>query len=76
MSCDNLSGNGDMTKKLVLQFAKSMNPELASWIEKNTTFPNSMVDRITPRTTQETKDFLESRFQIADKFPVKGEEFI
>jgi mannitol 2-dehydrogenase len=35
-----------------------------------------MVDRITPRTTQETKDFLQNQFQIADLFPVKGEEFI
>ena len=51
MSCDNLQGNGDMTKKLVIQFAQELNPELAIWINKNTTFPNSMVDRITPRTT-------------------------
>lgn len=76
LSCDNLQSNGDMTKKLVIQFATQLNPELAIWIEKNTTFPNSMVDRITPRTTQELKDFLKVRFGIDDRFPVKSEEFI
>lgn len=76
MSCDNLQGNGDMTKKLVIQFAQELNPELAQWIQKNTAFPNSMVDRITPRTTQETKDFLKDKYQIEDLFPVKSEEFI
>jgi mannitol 2-dehydrogenase len=76
MSCDNLQGNGDMTKKLVLQFAEELNPELAAWIKENTAFPNSMVDRITPRTTQETKDFLNDKFGITDLFPVKSEEFI
>lgn len=65
-----------MTKKLVIQFAQELNPELAIWINKNTTFPNSMVDRITPRTTQETKDFLKNRWGVADLFPVKSEEFI
>ena len=76
MSCDNLQGNGDMTKKLVMQFATELNSELAAWISKNTAFPNSMVDRITPRTTQETKDLLNEWIGINDLFPVKSEEFI
>ena len=76
MSCDNLQGNGDMTKKLVMQFATELNSELAAWIQKNTAFPNSMVDRITPRTTQETKDLLSEWIGINDLFPVKSEEFI
>jgi mannitol 2-dehydrogenase len=32
VSCDNLQGNGDMTRKLVTQFATELNPELAAWI--------------------------------------------
>ena len=58
MSCDNLQGNGDMTKELVLEFAKNLDPELATWIEANTLFPNSMVDRITPRTTDDVKVYI------------------
>lgn len=76
MSCDNLQGNGDMTKKLVMQFATELNPELAIWIQKNTAFPNSMVDRITPRTTQELKESIKELYGVADLFPVKSEEFI
>jgi mannitol 2-dehydrogenase len=76
MTCDNLQANGDMTKKLVLQFANKLNPELAQWIEANTAFPNSMVDRITPRTTDEVKEFLKTTYKVDDAFPVKSEEFI
>ena len=53
-----------------------MNPELAQWIEGNTAFPNSMVDRITPRTTDEVKEFIKTKYNVDDAFPVKSEEFI
>jgi mannitol 2-dehydrogenase len=76
MSCDNLQANGEMTKKLVLQFANKLNPDLATWIEANTLFPNSMVDRITPRCSQETKDFIKDTYKLEDASPVKSEEFI
>lgn len=76
MSCDNLQANGDLTRKIVIQFAAQLNPKLAQWIDKNTAFPNSMVDRITPRTTQEMKDLIKNRYGIHDLFPVKSEEFI
>jgi mannitol-1-phosphate/altronate dehydrogenase len=65
-----------MVKKLVLQFANQLDAELATWIESNTAFPNSMVDRITPRTTDDVKEFLKSEYKVDDSFPVKSEEFI
>lgn len=76
MSCDNLQGNGNLTKKIVLRFAQELDPSLAEWISTNTAFPNSMVDRITPRTTDELKNLLKDKYQIDDLFPVKSEEFI
>ncbi|MEO0393958.1 MAG: mannitol dehydrogenase family protein, partial [Pseudomonadota bacterium] len=51
MSCDNLQKNGSLTRDLVIEFATKRDPALADWIAKNASFPNSMVDRITPATT-------------------------
>lgn len=76
LCCDNLQANGDMTSKLVLQFARKLDEELGNWIAQNTTFPNSMVDRITPRTTDTTRQFLQEKFNVKDLFPVQSEEFI
>lgn len=76
MSCDNLPGNGDLTKKLVLQFATLINADLSKWINDNVTFPNSMVDRITPVTTEEIIDIVETKFNINDSWPVVCEDYI
>jgi mannitol 2-dehydrogenase len=50
MSCDNLPGNGHVTRAAVAGLARIKDPELADWIAKNIAFPNGMVDRITPAT--------------------------
>ena len=52
LSCDNLPSNGDVTRGVVLDMARARDPELAIWIEAAVTFPSSMVDRITPATTE------------------------
>ena len=54
MSCDNLHANGDTLRNLVLAFALRLDATLAAWIDKNCTFPNSMVDRIVPGTLDGT----------------------
>jgi fructuronate reductase len=51
LSLDNLPANGDTLRGLVLGFAERVSSGLARWIERECTFPNSMVDRIVPRTT-------------------------
>jgi mannitol 2-dehydrogenase len=75
MSCDNLVGNGDLVKKVLLQFAELKDPSVREWIGRNVTFPNSMVDRITPVTTDETRNFIADKFGIEDKCPVVCESF-
>lgn len=75
MSCDNLPGNGHLTKKLALQFAREVNADLAKWIEDSVSFPNAMVDRITPRTTPEIVALLEQNFGLRDGWPVVCEDF-
>ncbi|WP_213010472.1 mannitol dehydrogenase family protein [Paractinoplanes toevensis] len=51
VSCDNLPGNGEATARVVRELAALADPGLAGWIDANVTFPSTMVDRITPRTT-------------------------
>ena len=54
LSCDNMPENGLVLKKAILDLANARDPELAKWIETNTTFPCTMVDRIVPAATAET----------------------
>jgi mannitol 2-dehydrogenase len=75
MSCDNLQGNGATARKALLGFAEMRDPQLRRWIEENVSFPNSMVDRITPSTTAEDKVLIEGKFGIRDLSPVTTESF-
>ncbi|WP_009475586.1 mannitol dehydrogenase family protein [Rhodococcus sp. JVH1] len=75
MSCDNIQGNGDVARKMFLAYAELKDPELAAWMREETSFPNSMVDRITPVTTPEVTEALSSRFGIDDQWPVAAEPF-
>lgn len=55
LSCDNLPENGTLLRAGVAGFARSgYGDELARWIENNVAFPCSMVDRITPASTEST----------------------
>ena len=73
LSCDNLPGNGEAAKRALL--AALSNPGLARWIEENAAFPNSMVDRITPQTTDADRDLVRNEFGIEDAWPVVCEPF-
>src|SRR5690606_22615729 len=55
MSCDNLQDNGRIAKRAILTFARAKDAELGDWIEQHTHFPNTMVDRITPVTTDDDR---------------------
>ena len=76
LSCDNLQGNGDLVGKMLTAFAKQQRPELGQWIEENVTFPNCMVDRITPSTTPTDIEMVCDRFCINDRWPVVAEPFL
>lgn len=75
MSCDNLSGNGDLTRRALTAFARLRDPGLADWIDAHVAFPNGMVDRITPGTTDADRAGLRERFGIEDRWPVVCEPF-
>ncbi len=75
LSCDNIEHNGDMTRKMLLAFAQKQNKELADWISKEVRFPNTMVDRITPVTTNEDVEYLKNSYGVLDAWPVSCEPF-
>jgi mannitol 2-dehydrogenase len=75
MSCDNIPGNGHVTQNAVAGLAELVDPELAAWIRREVAFPNSMVDRITPATTDRERRLLLERFGVEDAWPVFCEEF-
>jgi len=75
MSCDNIPGNGGVARKAVLAFAERKDPHHAAWIADNVAFPNSMVDRITPATTDETRASVAIDYGISDAWPVRSEAF-
>lgn len=76
LSCDNIQHNGAIARKMLLAFTKKQDPGLANWIEKKVSFPNSMVDRITPVTSPEIIDFLKKEYNLEDDWPVVCEPFI
>ena len=76
LCCDNLQHNGDTAKKSFLSFMQAQDTDLAQWVEANTTFPNCMVDRITPSTTGEDVERLNKMSGANDKAPVYCEDFI
>ena len=75
MSCDNIQGNGHIAQKMFTAFAALIDPELAAWVNENVRFPNSMVDRITPVTTDEDRAEIAAQFGIVDQWPVVAEPF-
>jgi mannitol 2-dehydrogenase len=75
MSCDNIPHNGVVTANAVIGTARLSDPAFADWIGANVSFPNGMVDRITPATSQREIDFLRENFGIEDNWPVYCEEF-
>jgi fructuronate reductase len=54
LSCDNLPSNGKVIARLVREFAAQATPETVAFIGASVSFPSTMVDRITPASTDKT----------------------
>jgi mannitol 2-dehydrogenase len=75
LSCDNLPANGDVARSALTTVASERSAELSRYIESSCTFPNSMVDRITPQTKDEDRAWLRDEVGIEDGWPVVCESF-
>lgn len=76
LSCDNLQHNGNTARKAFTSFIEAQDAELAAWVAENVTFPNSMVDRITPATRPDDIARLNAKNGTSDEAPVYCEDFI
>jgi fructuronate reductase/mannitol 2-dehydrogenase len=75
LSCDNVPANGQATREATLVAAGRRDDLLARWIDRNVAFPGSVVDRITPQVTDETRGLVSEHFGLVDACPVVAEPF-
>jgi mannitol-1-phosphate/altronate dehydrogenase len=75
LSCDNIQHNGYVVRDAVLAYANVRDAKLGAWIEANASFPNTMVDRITPVTKPEDLAYVQDTLGVADAWPVVCESF-
>jgi fructuronate reductase len=75
MSCDNLPANGDTTYRIVTALAELRDPTLAKWIRDEVPFPNTMVDRIVPATTDADRQIVAELTGTDDAWPIMTEPF-
>ena len=72
--CDNLQNNGAILRQAVVSLARLSAPDLADWIERTCSFPNSMVDCIVPATGPNELQLVHA-LGIDDSAPVTHEPF-
>ena len=75
LSCDNLPENGHVTQRTVTGLAALSDPDFADWVADNVAFPNSMVDCITPATSDRERQMVADKFGLIDAAPVACEPF-
>lgn len=75
VSCDNVPGNGEITCGVVTDLARRVDSALAEWIVANVSFVTTMVDRITPRTSDEDMADARARTGVDDPALVVTEPF-
>jgi mannitol 2-dehydrogenase len=74
LSCDNLPGNGNVARAAITAVAEGRGAKVLRYLE-TCTFPNSMVDRITPQTRDADRAWLRDETGVGDGWPVVCEPF-
>jgi fructuronate reductase len=75
LSCDNLPENGAVTRTVVTDLADLVDADLTGWVAEQVDFATSMVDRITPATTEEDRRLVAAAQGYSDAAPVPTEPF-
>ncbi|HMX11688.1 MAG TPA: mannitol dehydrogenase family protein [Burkholderiaceae bacterium] len=77
LNCDNLRHNGERSRGGLLQFIELVgDADLLAWVKANTSSPNAMVDRITPRPTPDVRERVLAATGVDDPAALMGESFI
>jgi fructuronate reductase len=74
--CDNVPENGAMVARVVGELAAAVDPGLADWIGRHVSFVTTMVDRITPHTTDDDRAEVRTRAGVDDPVPVVTEPYV
>jgi fructuronate reductase len=74
--CDNVPDNGAMAARVVGELAAAVDPGLAAWIGQHVAFVTTMVDRITPHTTDDDRAAVRERLGVDDPVPVVTEPYV
>ena len=72
ISCDNLTDNGRILERLVLDACE---PELREWVAEHVAFPSSVVDQIVPATTEDDLRAISARLGLVDRAAVVAEPY-
>jgi fructuronate reductase len=86
LSCDNMAHNGKVLRGVVDEFVDAVDDDdpgiyhtdiarFKKWLETKTTWPSSMVDRITPAVTPEVLNQIEAVIGARDEAGVSAEPF-
>jgi fructuronate reductase len=75
MSCDNLQENGVVMRDVTRAMAQQIDPTLLAWIDATVSFVTTMVDRITPRPTNEDFARVATAIGGADPAAIVAEPF-
>jgi fructuronate reductase len=75
LSCDNLPSNGAMVRRILTRFAALRDPDLGAYVAADVPCPATMVDRITPATTEEDRVRMAAALTVEDAWPVVTEPF-
>ena len=77
LNCDNVRHNGERFRDGLMEFLTlTGKTDVLQWVKENTTSPNTMVDRITPRPAEDLPYRIKAQTGIEDNAPVMGETFI
>jgi fructuronate reductase len=76
LSCDNLPNNGKTARAAVVAFANKIDSALGMWIQDKVRFPCTMVDRITPATTDADRAYVNAQLGMTDAWPIVTEGFV
>jgi len=76
LCCDNIRSNGEKLERNFREYLLATGrDDLAEWIRNNATFPNSMVDRITPRATDALRSEINAFAPQQQSKAIHGESF-
>src|ERR1700739_889551 len=75
LCCDNIPDNTQAARTALVSFAALKDPGLSRALDTLVAFPSTMVDRITPQTSNSERQFVEQTFGVADKWPVLTEPY-